>query len=120
VVLSPALPALFSETGRVASLATYMLIIAGISMPMIAYSQSAYFTLRTGGKVLHTFLFDTVFMWGCVVPAAWILAYLTDAPIETIYAVCVLLEILKSLIGALLVRYVKWANHLVGEPSDAA
>lgn len=120
VVLSPALPALFSETGRVASLATYMLIIAGISMPMIAYSQSAYFTLRTGGKVLHTFLFDTVFMWGCVVPAAWILAYLTDAPIETIYAVCVLLEIFKSLIGALLVRYVKWANHLVGEPSDAA
>ena len=32
-----------------------------------------YFTLRSGGKTVVTFLFDSVFTWVIVVPAAYLL-----------------------------------------------
>jgi len=46
-------------------------------MPFCAFSHASYFTLRSGGKTVVTFLFDSVFTWVIVVPAAYLLAHFT-------------------------------------------
>ena len=41
------------------TLATFMIIISSAVMPFYSYVHAAYFTLRSGGKVGITFLFDS-------------------------------------------------------------
>lgn len=106
-------PVLFSATPSVSRIATFMLIMVGIAMPFSAYCHSAYFTLRTGGKVLVTVLFDAVWMWALVVPLSLVLANFTSISIYALFAICHLTEIPKCALGMILLKKVKWANRLV-------
>jgi Na+-driven multidrug efflux pump len=106
-------PKLYNTTDTVRELATYMIIITACTMPSGAFSHAAYFTLRSGGKVLITFLFDSGFMWGIVIPTCCILAYLTDFSIIALFAVCQGIDILKSLIAAYLVKQGAWVKQIV-------
>ena len=54
-------------------------------MPFCAFTHSSYFTLRSGGKTLVTFLFDSVFTWVIVVPVAFVLAKYTALGIVAVY-----------------------------------
>ena len=71
--LSPVFPKFYNTTEDAASLAMFMLIVSAAVMPFISYANVAYFTLRSGGKVFITVLFDSAFMWVVVMPLAFIL-----------------------------------------------
>ena len=105
-------PMIYNTAESVKSLATYMMIISAIAMPFSAFAFSVYFTLRSGGQVLVTILFDSVFMWGFVIPISVVLAYFTSLPIYTLFAICQLIEFVKLGIGLLLVEKVNWARQL--------
>ena len=105
-------PLIYNTTAGVRSLATYMMIIAAVAMPFSAFAFSTYFTLRSGGRVMVTIIFDSVFMWGIVIPLSASLAYLTAMPIHLLYAVCQLVEVTKLGIGLVLMKKVNWARQL--------
>ena len=82
-------------------------------MPVNGYTNACYFTLRCGGKTLITFLFDSAFVWCVCVPTAFVLSRCTAMPILTMYILVQSLELIKCVVGYLLVKSRRWVNNLV-------
>lgn len=108
-------PLLYNTTENVRSLAAYMMIVSACVMPFCAFAHSAYFTLRSGGRVMVTLLFDSVFMWAAVLPVAASLAYFTEVSILLLFAVAQATEVIKVVFGAILLRRGTWARQLVAD-----
>ena len=81
-------------------------------MPFDAYVNATYFTLRSGGQTLVTFLFDSCFVWICCVPLAFCLSRVTDLSIIPLFAICLSANLLKCAIGAFMLRQGKWIQNL--------
>ncbi len=113
--LSPAFPKMYNTTEGVSRLTTYMLIVYAICMPFDAYANCAYFTLRSGGKVFVTVLFDSVFSWAVVMPVCIILSRFTGVGIHILFAVGQGTDLLKALLGFFILRKGTWAVRLVKE-----
>jgi Na+-driven multidrug efflux pump len=90
-----------------------MMIVQGLTMPFLAFSNAAYFTLRSGGKVLITILFDSLYMWAVVMPTSFIVAYLTDLNINLMFIICQGVDMLKCIFGAILLKHGGWEKVLV-------
>ena len=54
----------------------FMLVVA-VTMPINAFNHGCYFTLRSGGKTLITFFFDSVYTLIVNIPLAFVLARYT-------------------------------------------
>lgn len=113
VILAPIFPKMYNTTDEARQIATYMIMISSMIMPSHAFANAAYFTLRSGGQVFITLLFDSVFMWVVVIPTAFILGNFTSISIYWLYLVCQSLEILKAIFGAILVKRGTWVKTLV-------
>jgi len=100
-----------SETTR--ELASSMLFIVACTMPIFAFAHAVYFTLRSGGKTLLTFIFDCGFTWGVTIPFAFITAHFTGMPILTIYLCVQLLDLTKCIVGYVLIKKGIWINKLI-------
>ena len=81
-------------------------------MPLQSYTLPAYFTLRSGGKTLLTFLFDSGSIWLMMVPLAFCLTHFTQLPILTVYVLCNAVEIIKCVIGWIMIRQGSWIQNL--------
>ncbi len=112
-VLAPLFPMLYNTTQTVRHLATGLLRVAACCMPMWAFTHASYFTLRTGGKTIVTFLFDSAFLWVVTTPFAYVLSRFTALPIIPLYLFCQLLDIIKCMIGFILVKKGVWLNNIV-------
>ncbi|MBR0445654.1 MAG: MATE family efflux transporter [Clostridia bacterium] len=112
-LIGPYYPLLYNTTDEVRHLATVFIRINAMLMPCYAFVGASYFTLRSGGKTLITFLFDGVFMWVVNVPVAMILAHLTNLSAIMIYLFSSLLVLIKTVYGAVLVRKGVWINNMV-------
>jgi len=113
--LSPVFPKMYNTTEGVSRLTTYMLIVYAICMPFDAYANCAYFTLRSGGKVFVTVLFDSVFSWAVVMPVCIILSRFTGVGIHILFAVGQGTDLLKAMLGFFILRKGTWAVRLVKE-----
>jgi len=113
VLCARAMTDFYNTTDTVKSLATSMMIILACQLPFSAFSNSCYFTLRSGGKVFLTFLFDFIATWGGYVVLAFCLTRFTVLPIITIYMLVNSVEILKSVAGFFMVRSKIWVVNLV-------
>ena len=113
IALAKVFPMLYNTENSVRELATYMIIVSALVMPFCAFAQSSYFTIRSGGKVLITILFDSAFMWVIVVPVCYVLSRFTDIGIHLLYAICQSLEILKMAFGFFLLVKVDWVKKIV-------
>ena len=82
-------------------------------MPLEAYVNAAYFTLRSGGKSFITFLFDSCFMWCVNVVVAFILCNYTALSILTIYLICQLLNAIKAIVGFVFISKGIWIKNIV-------
>ncbi len=115
ILLAPLFPMLYNTTDSVKRLAVSLMRVAAGCMPLAAFMHASYFTLRTGGKTIVTFLFDSVFLWCVSTPAAYVLSRYTAIPIVQMYLSIQLLDIIKCVIGFILVKKGVWINNLVGE-----
>ena len=97
------------------NLAASLLRIYGLCMPLMAFANCAYFTLRSGGKVLMTFMFDDGHTWAVAVPLAWSLVHLTGMDILAIYLCIQLADIVKVTIGYILIKKGIWVHNIVGK-----
>ncbi len=111
-------PLIYNTTDAVRGLATYMIIVSACIMPFSAFANAAYYTLRSGGQVLVTLLFDSVYMWAIVMPATALCTYLTGMDIHLLYAVGQGVEIFKCLFGYFFLRQGSWVRQLVSDPAQ--
>ncbi len=110
--ISPLFPLIYEATDSVRQLATWLICISAIFLPFNGYTNAAYFTLRSGGQTMVTFLFDSCFVWVVCVPLAFVLSRFTDIPILPLYAICCGTDMIKSVIGAFMIRQGKWIQNL--------
>jgi putative MATE family efflux protein len=81
IACSSLFPMIYNTSDEVRSIAASMMIASALAMPFCAFAHASYFTLRSGGQVMITLLFDSVYMWALVLPVALILAHLTPLSI---------------------------------------
>ncbi len=112
-LLSPLIPQIYNTTDTVKAIATSLLLITSAMIPFNGFIHTCYFTLRCGGKTLVTFLFDSVYVWVVCVPVAFILVSFTDLPIIPLYAIVQAVDIVKCVVGLILVKKGVWINNLV-------
>jgi Na+-driven multidrug efflux pump len=77
--------------------------------------NACYFTIRSGGKTLITFLFDSFYVWVFSIPLAYVLGHYTLIPIAILYLICQLSDLFKCIIGFILVKKGKWAQNMVAD-----
>ena len=92
-----------------------IILINALMMPANAFTNASFFTLRSGGRSFITFLYDSVYIWILAIPVTFCLVTFTDLPIIPIYAVCYGIDIVKCLIGYILVKKRIWVNNLVAD-----
>lgn len=110
---APYIPLIYRTSDSVRVLASGFLRIAACCMPIFAFAHACYFTLRSGGKTLITFLFDSAFVWAISVPLAYCLVNFTGLGILSIYLICQLADLLKCIFGFTLVKKGIWINNMV-------
>lgn len=110
---APLFPEIYNTSAEVRSLATGLIRISSIFMPLYAFYHASYFTLRTGGKTIITFLFDSCYVWIINIPVAFVLSRFTGMPLLPIFFVCQSVEIFKAIVGFVLLKKKVWVNNIV-------
>jgi putative MATE family efflux protein len=105
-------PLLYNTDDGVRLLASRMILISAFMMAFNSYTNATYFTLRSGGKTMVTFLFDSCFMWAVCVPLAWVFSRFVPIGILPLYMLCQGTELLKCVLGWLMVRKGDWIQNL--------
>ena len=111
--LAPLIPKIYNTTDSVKGLAAGLLIVSAAMMPLNAFVNSCYFTLRSGGKTGITFVFDCVFLWVLNIPLAFVLSRFTALPVVEMFIFVEGLNLIKGVLGFWLVGSRKWVNNLV-------
>ena len=87
--------------------------VLAVCMPINAVANILYFTIRSGGRVFITILFDSFFTWLISVPVAFILAHFSALTVLTIYIIVSLLELGKCLVGFIMSKKGIWVRNIV-------
>lgn len=113
LVIGGFFPQIYNTTDEIKGLATSFIAVSALIMPFCSFSHASYFTLRSGGKTMVTFLFDSVFTWVIVVPTAFVLAHFTGIGIISVYFFVQATELIKVIIGYCMVRSNVWLVQMV-------
>ncbi|MCI8356646.1 MAG: MATE family efflux transporter [Lachnospiraceae bacterium] len=113
VCIAPLFPQIYNTTDEVKAVAVQFIIAQAIFMPQAAFMHATYFTLRSGGKTIVTFLFDSVFVWCVSVPVAYCLSRFTGMPVIAIFAMVQIADWIKCVIGFVLVKKGVWLQNIV-------
>lgn len=112
-LLGPVFPHFYNTTDEIRELATKFIWAVAAATPFISLSNSEYFILRSGGKTIITFLFDSCFVCLVNVPVAICLTKFTAIHIVGIFFLVNMLEGIKALIGFIMVKKDIWLNTIV-------
>ena len=113
ILLGRIFPNLYATEESIKELARVLITISAAVMPVCAYCHCSYFTLRSGGKTVVTFLFDSVYTWLVVIPAATFLAKYTELPIALVFFLVQSLEFVKAIIGYFMIKSGSWLQNIV-------
>lgn len=113
--ISPFFPRLYNTTSQARRLATAFIAIQAVFMPQNAFLHAAYFTLRSGGKTVITFFFDSVFGWCVSVPVAFLLSRYTQLHVLLIFIFVQMCDWIKCVIGFILVKKGVWIQNIVSK-----
>ncbi len=114
------IPLAYNTTDEIRHLSTRLMQISALMMPFDALVHAAYFTVRSGGKMMITALFDCGFMWGGNVLLAFLLSHFTSISFVWIFAIIQGISIVKSVFGIVLVRSGFWVRNIVSSQEGAA
>ena len=107
------IPLLYNTTEESKELAGYFIKVCSIFIPVHSFANATYFTIRSGGKTLVTFLMDSVFIMCVSVPIAFSLYYVFNLPIHSTFFIVQCIDIIKVIIGLILVKKKVWLNNIV-------
>ncbi len=115
IALSGVFPNAYDTTDEVRSFASSFIIISALFFPVQGVLNALYFTIRSGGKTLVTFIFDSVFTWTLTIPLALILCFRTGLPIVMIYTIVQSADIIKIIIGTVMIKKGIWISNIAEE-----
>lgn len=110
--LSGVFPLLYETTQEVRELSGFVMNCFALTMPAAALATSTYYTIRSGGRVFITMLFDSVYAWVIVMPVAFVLAYCTTIPFTLLLPIILVVENLKLVPGLILVHKGIWVRQI--------
>lgn len=116
--LSPVIPQIYNTEPHVREIAMEMLWVVAGMMPLYSAAHCCYFTLRSGGRTVITFIFDSGFTWGICVPFAYVLANMTGLPIVPLYLAVQSLEVIKVVIGVILMKKGVWVRNIIDDKAS--
>ena len=106
-------PNAYNTEVEVKELASYMMIVSGIFMPLYAFNNSSYFTIRSGGNVWITFILDSGFMCAVMLPAVFLFSRFTAINIATLFIIGQGAESLKAFFSLYMLKKSQWTRNLV-------
>jgi Na+-driven multidrug efflux pump len=112
IAFSGAFPHLYNTTEEVRALATKLICVSGFMMPFNSFTNASYFTLRSGGQTMVTFLFDSCFVWVVCVPLAFCLSRFTSMGILPLYFLVQATDWIKCVLGSFMLKQGKWIQNL--------
>lgn len=112
-VLAKFIPYAYNIEPAVMVLATSLMRVNALAMPIDAFAHASYFTLRSGGRIFETVLFDCCYEWVITVPIAFFLSRFTAVNIVVLFAVCQFAKIIKCVLGFILVKKGIWIKNIV-------
>ncbi len=115
IAAAPLFPKFYETTDDIRKLSVELMRIAAIFMPIGSYLNCAYFTMRSGGKTVITFLFDSVYLWVLCFPIAFVISRFTDLPILPFYVIILSLDFVKVIIGTILLKKRIWIQNIVNQ-----
>lgn len=110
--LSDVFPRLYNTTEAVRELAATAIRITGVMLPVYAFTFATYYTMRSGGQALITFLFDSCFLWCFPVTLSFLLTRFTGLTIVPLYAICQGIDSLRCILGGIMLKKGKWIKNL--------
>lgn len=113
ILIGQHFPSIYKTEDSIKALAKTFILISALVMPLCAFSHCAYFTLRSGGKTIITFLFDSVYTWVLVIPFAYVLANHTLFSIQLVFFLVQFTEMIKVIIGFFMIRSGAWVQNIV-------
>ncbi len=113
LLMAPLFPRFYNTNAEARALAKQFIMVTAIFMPQNAFLHACYFTLRSGGKTVITFLFDSVFIWCVSVVIAFTLSRYTALPVIVIYIMVQFGDMIKCLVGFILVKKGIWLQNIV-------
>ena len=113
ILLGGLFPEIYKTEPGIKALAKNFIIISAMTMPLCAFSHCSYFTLRSGGKTIVTFLFDSVYTWVVMIPYAFVLSRFTTLSITMVFFLVSFTEIIKVIIGFFMIKSNVWLQNIV-------
>ncbi|MCQ2534481.1 MAG: MATE family efflux transporter [Clostridia bacterium] len=110
--VSGVIPNFYKTEPEVRQLASSLIKVYALGMPLMAFNHATYFAIRSGGKTFITLLFDSVYCWTVNVPLAFVLVHYTGLPFLSIYTLVVFSEIVKCVLATIFLRKLNWAVDL--------
>jgi len=114
-LVAPFVPAIYNTSDEIRALATRLLWVYASCMPLYSFCNSCYFTIRSGGRTMVTFLFDCVFAWVVSLPIATVLTRFTAMDIVHVYLCVQLADFIKCALGYVMLKKRIWVNNMVAE-----
>ena len=115
MILAPFFPRFYNTSDAARQLATNLMIAQAAFYPLFAFCHCTYFTLRSGGKTVVTFLFDSAFNCAISVPVAFVLSRFTGIPAVGCYVIVTACDFIKAIIGYVLLKKGVWINNIVAD-----
>lgn len=106
-------PLLYNTSGEVRRLASVFILISAFILPFTSYLTVVSCVLQAGGNVVLNLVFDTVFIWLACVAPLYGLVHFTGAGIVFLYGLCQSMEILKTLVGIVIIKKGRWIQNVV-------
>lgn len=106
-------PSIYDTSGGIREMATKLIIISALFLPFNAINTVCYFTLRAGGMMLITILFDSVFVMCVRLPIAYVLCHFTPMSIYGIFAIVTGVDLIKIFIGYYLINKGVWIKSII-------
>ncbi len=113
ISVSGKFPEFYNTTEEIRRYGQWFIIITALFFPVQGFLNALYFTLRSGGKTFTTFLFDSVYSWVVTVPLAALLTFYTSIDIFMVYAIIQSVDIIKVIIGYIMIKKGIWISNLV-------
>ena len=111
-VISNIFPRVYNTSDEVRDLAGALIRIIAVFTPIHGFLHAMYFSIRSGGKTVITFLFDSVYLWIIAFPFAYVLAHFTAMDIKPMFIACQAIDLIKVTVGIFIYKSGIWARNI--------
>ncbi|MCR5160456.1 MAG: MATE family efflux transporter [Lachnospiraceae bacterium] len=118
IVCAPFIPRIYKTTDAVRETAAFFIMVQAVLMPARGFLNTCYFTLRSGGKTIITFFFDSVYIWCVSIPFARFLVGADMISIREMYMLVEGTDLIKCVVGFILLRRGVWLQNIVQDRNE--